>query len=133
MINNVKTAHDILAIQLCISTMENIFQQVEDMADVAGPSKPPPNDEAHDSNEDGTFISAPMFGLDDDNLDDVQKPPPSEDFIMVVDDVESSGSQHSTSKPKQYKKKTIKISRKEFLDLQAKVDQILAVVSSSTL
>lgn len=55
---------------------------------------------------------APMLGLDGDNLDDIQKPPPSYDFIMVNDDEESIGSQHSTSKPKQLKKKKIAVSRK---------------------
>lgn len=48
---------------------------------------------------------------------------------MVIDDKESSGYQHSTSKPK---KKKIAVSRKEFLNLQAKVDQIVAALSSKT-
>lgn len=70
-----------------------------------------------------------MFGLDDDNFDDIQQPLPSGDFIMVLDVEKSSGSQHSTSKPKQTKKKKIAVSRKQFLGLQAKVDQILVAVS----
>mgnify|MGYP001546599085 CR=1 FL=1 len=86
------------------------------MENVVGTSKPPTTDEAHDSNEDGTAIeinSTPMFGLNDDNLDDVQQLPPSNDFIMIVDDEESSGSQHSTSKHREKKKKKkLLVSRK---------------------
>lgn len=55
--------------------MEDNVQKVHEMENVIGTSKPPPNEEAHDSNDDGTIIeisSAPMFGLDDDNLDDIQ-------------------------------------------------------------
>lgn len=46
-----------------------------------------------------------MFGLDDIDLEDVQQLPHSDEFMMVFDDVESSGSQHSTSKPKEKKNK----------------------------
>ena len=67
------------------------------------------------------------------NLDDIQQPLPSDDFIMVIDDEESIGSQHSTSKPKTKKKKKITVSRKEFLNLQGKVDQILVVVITKEL
>lgn len=73
------------------------------MENVVGTSKPPQNEEPHDSNDDGVAIeinSTLMFGLDDDNPDDVQQLPPSDNFIMVVDDEELSGSQLSTSKPK---------------------------------
>lgn len=38
----------------------------------------------------------------------------------------------SNSKPKQNKKKTLVVSRKEFVNLQSKVDQILATVTSAT-
>lgn len=88
MINNAKTVQKILAIQQSMSTMEHIVQQVQDMEDVVGPSNPPVNDEVHDSNDDGIAIeisSAPIFGLDEENLDDIQQPPTSNDFIMVVD------------------------------------------------
>lgn len=74
MINNAKIVHDILAIQQWMSKMENIVQQVQDIEDVVGPSKPPPNEAAHDLNNDGTTIKiifAPMFSLDDNNLDDI--------------------------------------------------------------
>lgn len=109
--------------------MELIVQQSHNMENVFGPSNLPQNDEVHDSNNDRTAIkisSAPMFGLDDYNFDDVQQPLPSADFIMVLDDEESSGSQYPTLKPKPNKKKKIAVSRKEFMDLQANVDQILA-------
>ena len=118
-----------------MSTVEDTVQKVHEMENVVGTSKPPPNEEAHDSNDDETEIKmslAPMLGLDGDNLDDIQKPPPSYDFIMVNDDEESIGSQHSTSKPKQKIKKKITISQREFLNLQAKVDQILVAFSSMT-
>lgn len=80
------------------------MQKVQDMENVAGTSKPlPPNTEDHDSNEDGTaieIISAPTFGIDENNNNEVQQPLPSDDFIMVLDDEYSSGSHHSTSKTK---------------------------------
>lgn len=49
---------------------------------------------------------------------------------MIFDEEEaSSGSQHSTSKPKgKKKKKKNAVSRKEILNLQGKVDQILVAV-----
>ena len=52
---------------------------------------------------------------------------------MVIDDEELSGSQQSTSKPKQKNNKKIVVSRKEFLSLQAKVDQILVAVTTQAL
>ena len=58
------------------------------------PFQSPINDEAHDSNDEGTTIeisSAPLLGLDDDNIDDVEQPLRSNDFIMVIDDEEWSG------------------------------------------
>ena len=73
-INNAKTIHDIFAIQQWMTTMEETVQQVHNMEDVVGPSKPLPNEEAYDSNEDGTTIeisSDSMFGIDDDKYDDV--------------------------------------------------------------
>lgn len=51
---------------------------------------------------------------------------------MFLDDDKSSGSQHSTSKPKQKKKNTLEVSRKEFLDLQSKVDHIFDAVTSKS-
>lgn len=136
MFNNAKTVHDILAIQQWMSSMELTIQKAKNTENMVDHSNPPQNDEAHDSNDEGTAIEislAPMFHLDDDNLDDIQQPIPSDDFIMVIDDDESSGSQHSTSKPKPEKKKKIVVSRKEFLSLQGKVDQILAVVATKEL
>lgn len=107
------------------------------MEDDVGASNPPPtNAEVHDLSEGGTEIeisSEPVFGLDDENNDEVQQPFPSNDFIMVLDDEESNRSHHSTSNPKHEKKKNLVVSRKEFLDLQSKVDQILATVTSATL
>lgn len=50
---------------------------------------------------------------------------------MVSDNEESNGSQHSTLKPKEKKKKKLVVSRKEFLSLQSKVDQILVVVTTN--
>lgn len=97
MINNAKTMHDILSVQQWMSDMENTVQKVQEMENVVGPSKPPPNNKAHDSNKDGTAIkisSTPTFGLDENNNDEVQQPLPSDDFIIVLDDEESSGSQY---------------------------------------
>lgn len=45
------------------------------MENVAGPSKPLPNNEVHDSNEDDTAIeisSAPTIGLDENSIDEVK-------------------------------------------------------------
>ena len=117
---NAKMIHDILSIQQRMSTMQATVQTTHQMENVVGTTKSPPNDEDHDSNNEGTTIeisSTPMFGLDDDNFEDVQQPPLSDEFIMVIDDEESSGSQHSTSKPNANKKKKITVSRKEFLNL----------------
>ena len=75
--------------------------------------------------------SAPTFGFDDEYIQEVNKPNPSnDDLMMFEEEEESSGSQHSTFKPKEKKNKKKKavVTRKEFLNLQAKVDQILAVV-----
>ena len=55
--------------------MDNIVQKIQDVENVVCTSKPPPNDDAHDSNIEGTAIeisSAPIFGLDYDNLEDIQ-------------------------------------------------------------
>ena len=52
--------------------------------------------------------------------------------MMFDKEEESSGSQHSTSKPQEKKKKKkMDVSRKEFLSLQSKVDQILVAVKST--
>lgn len=58
-----------------MSDIENTVHKAQEMENIVGPSNPPPNNEARYSNEDGTAIEisfAPMFGLDDNNLDDVQ-------------------------------------------------------------
>ena len=105
--------------------MEATVQNAHQLENIVDTSKFPPNAEDHDSNDDESAIeisSTPMFGLDEENFDDVQQPLPLDDFIIVLDDEESSGSQHSTSKTKQKKKKKIAVARKEFLSLQAKVD-----------
>ena len=73
-INNAKTVHDILSIQQWISTMEVTVQNAHQMENIVGTSKPPPNAEDHDSNEDETateISSTAMLGLDEDNFDDV--------------------------------------------------------------
>ena len=53
-------------------------------------------------------------------------------MMFFNEEEESSGWQHSTHKPKEKKrKKKQAVSRKEFLSLQDKVDQILVAVKSS--
>ena len=126
-----KTIHDILQIHEWMSKMESTIQQAQNLQSDAGPSKPPPTAEIHDS-IDGTAVEinlGPVFGLDNFDLEDVQQPLNYEEFLMVFADEESSGSQHSTSKPKAKKMKKLAVSRKEFLSLQSKVDQILAAVT----
>lgn len=101
-----------------------------------GPSNPPSTGEAQDSNVDGTAIeisSSPMFGLDDIDLENGRQPPHSDEFLMVFDEEESSGSQHSTLNPKEKKKKKLAVTRKELLKLQSKVDQILAAITTNPL
>ena len=75
--------------------------------------------------------SAPTFGFDDEDIQEVNKPNPSDDDLMMFEEEEeSNGSQHSTSKPKEKKKKKKNVvTRKEFMSLQAKVDQILAALN----
>lgn len=95
MINNAKTIHDIMVIQQWVNAMERSILQAHNLENVVGPLNPPQHGEAYDSKDEGTTIkirSAPMFGLDDDNPEDVQQPPLSNDFIIVLDDEESSGS-----------------------------------------
>lgn len=87
-----------------------------------------------DSNDDGTKVQlcdepACGFDLDEDN-DEVWKHGNNEDYQMFIDEDESSGFQHSTSKPKPNKKKKSTISWKEFLDLKGKIDQILISIST---
>lgn len=66
------------------------------MENNTGGSKPPlTKTEAHDCNEGGTkikIIFEPLFGLDDEYFDEVQQPLPSDNFIIVLDDEESSSS-----------------------------------------
>lgn len=75
--------------------METTFQHAQCLEGGAGPSKPPKHNACHDSNNDGTTMeisSGPILGFDDIDLDDVQQPPNSDEFLMVFDDEESSGS-----------------------------------------
>ena len=69
-----------------------------------GPLKSPPTPNVRDSQHDGTAIevsSAPRFGLDDFDINEVNQPTPSDDDLMIFDEEKaSSGSQHSTSKRK---------------------------------
>lgn len=119
-----------------MSNMEQTIHRVQAIEANSGGSKPLITCiEVHDSNEYGTktMISSELvFGLDDENVDELQQPRPSDDFKMVLNDEESSGSHYSIYKPKAKKKKKLAVSRKEFLDLQSKVYQILAAVTSST-
>lgn len=90
-ISNAKTVHDILSIHQYMSTMEATVQNSHQLDNVVGTSKPLLNEEDHDSNNDETTIeisSAPMFGLDEHNFEDVQQTLPSDDFIMVLNDDE---------------------------------------------
>lgn len=71
-----------------------------------------------------------MFGLDDLDVNEIDQLVQSDKFMMIFDEDESSGSQHYTSKPKEKKKKKkLAVSRKEFLSLHSKVEQILAAVT----
>lgn len=75
MINIAKSVHDIMAIQQWMDTMEDTIQQAQNLEAGVGPSKPPPNVEDHDSDEECTAIkrsSAPMFSIDNENNDDIQ-------------------------------------------------------------
>lgn len=73
-----------------------------------------------------------MFGLDDFSLDDVHQPTPdTNEFNMLFDEEDSSGSQYSTSKPKEKKKKKGVVTSKEFLSLQSKIDTILVAVTTN--
>lgn len=67
-LNNGKKVDGILTIQQRMLDMENTVQKILDMGKKFGPSKPPTNNEAHDSNDDGTtteISSALIFCLDD--------------------------------------------------------------------
>ena len=104
--------------------MEATIQQAQNFQGGVSPSKPPPIVEVHDSNDDGTAVeisSGLVFGLHEFDLEGVQQPPNSDEFLIAFDDEESSGSHHSTSKPKSRKKKKLAVSRKEFLILQPTV------------
>ena len=55
--------------------METTVQKAQDMEGGVGPSKPPLNEEKHDSYDDNTAIeisSDPMFGFDAIDLEEVQ-------------------------------------------------------------
>ena len=78
-INNAKTVHDILSIQQWMSTMGETVLNAHQLEKIVGTSKPSPNVEDHNSNEEEISIeisSTPMFGLDEDNFDDIQQPYP---------------------------------------------------------
>lgn len=86
--------------------MEATLQNAQAQTSGVGPSNPPPSCEPHYSNVDGFAIeicSGPMFGLDNIELHDDRQPPHSDDFLMIFDDEESSGSQLSSTKPKEIK------------------------------
>ncbi|XP_023754281.1 uncharacterized protein LOC111902691 [Lactuca sativa] len=95
-------------------------------------SIPPPSPTINPSQEEEPAIelsSAPTFGFDDEDIQEVNKTNPSDDDMMMFEEEEeSSGSHHSKSKPKKKKKKKNVVTKKEFLSLQAKVDQIMAAV-----
>lgn len=74
MINNAKTVNDNLTIQKWMSQVEATVQQAQVMQAGVGPSKPPQNEEAQDSNNDSTtieIISVPMFGFDEEDMEDL--------------------------------------------------------------
>ena len=60
--------------------------------------------EDHVSNDDGTaieIISGPIFGFDDLDVNEIEQHAHSDEFLMIFDEEEeSSGLQHSPSKPK---------------------------------
>ena len=135
--SNAKIVQDLLQIQDWMSRMEATVQNAQNIHGI-GSSKPPPTAKTQGSNEDGTaikIISGPMFGLDDLNVNEIDYPPHSYDFMVIFDgEEESGGSQHSISKPKEKKKKNkMAVTRKEFLNLQDKVDKILPVVTTPQL
>ena len=69
-----------------MSKIEATVQHAHVQIGGVSPSNPPPTLETHDSNVDGSAIeinSRPMFGLDDIELEDVQQPPHSGEFLMV--------------------------------------------------
>ena len=108
--------------------MEATVQQAETLQGGGGPSQPPPNAEQNDSNTDDIAIeisSSLMFRLDDLDVDEIDQPAHSDDFEIIFDEEEvSCGSKHSTSKPKEKKKKKKwAVSRKAFLSLQSKLQQ----------
>ena len=129
-INNAYTVSGILHIQDWMSQMADSLLKAQAASAAQHTSQVPPTTVLETSQDEGPEIaisSAPTFGLDDDEVQEVNKPSPSDDDLMMFDEgEESSGSHHSTSKPK--KKKKNAVTRKEFLSLQAKVDQILAAV-----
>ena len=85
-----------------------------------GPSNPLPASKIQESQEEGTTIevsSAPTFGFDYFDLNEVNQPNPSDDDLMMFDEEEeSSGFQHSTSKPKEKKKKKKKMAVSRFFE-----------------
>lgn len=83
---------------------------------LAGGSQPTHSPiEIGDANDDGTKIQInqePIFDFGFHDEEEVQSQCQIEDFDMLFEDEESSGSQHSTSKLNQNKKKKVAISRK---------------------
>lgn len=87
--------------------MEAMVDNAQNLHNV-GSFKPPHTIVAHGSNEDDTateICSGPIFGLDDLEVDEVNQLVCSDDIMMIFDEEVSSGSQHSTFKPKKKKKK----------------------------
>ncbi|XP_023768538.1 uncharacterized protein LOC111917106 [Lactuca sativa] len=121
-INNANTVATILKVQNWMGEMAEIIHKAQSNPDGVGSSRTPPTTADNNSQEDGTAIevsSAPTFGFDDFDMNEVNQPEQSDDVMMIFDEEEeSSGSQYSTSKPKEKKKKKKQaVSRKEFMSL----------------
>ena len=108
-INNANTISTFCKVHALMDNMADTIRKAQEVTADQTPSKPPPSTIAKDSQDVGTEIevsSAPTFGFDDVDLQEVNQPIPSDDDLMMfVEEEESSGSQHSTSKPKKYKEK----------------------------
>ena len=139
--NSISNAHTVATILKVQSRMAKTEIKAQASTTAAGTSNVPPTsppvpptavNPSQDEEPAIELSSAPTFDFDDEDIQEVNKPNPSDDDLMMFEEEEeSSGSQHSTSKPKEKKKKKKKdaVTRKEFLNLQAKVDQILAAVT----
>ncbi|KAL7589609.1 hypothetical protein Lser_V15G41252 [Lactuca serriola] len=103
-INNANTAANILKIQDWMSAMETNIQQTQQIAADQHDHQAPRSPTVAGSQDEEPEIevsTAPIFGIDDDEPQEVNKPSPSDDDLMMFDeDKESSGSRHSTTKHK---------------------------------